>query len=93
MARMVVENTFERLQGKLRCLMKRIDTHILNIPGILGGGVLHNMCKIYGDHCLQEWNLSDVSSPINHQPVSFVICTNAASVCDSIRDHIYCVKL
>ena len=35
--------------------------------------------------------VSDVSSPTNHQPVSSVICTNAASVRDAIRDHIYSV--
>ena len=35
--------------------MKRSDAHISNVPGIVGAcGVLRNMCKIYGDHCLQE---------------------------------------
>ena len=91
-ARMVVENSFGRLKGRWRCLMKRIDAHISNVPGIVGACVvLHNMCEIYGDHCLQEWMVSDVSSPINHHPASSVICTNGNSVRDAIRDHIYSV--
>ena len=91
-ARMVVENAFGRLKGRWRCLMKRIDAHISHVPSMIGACVvLHNICEIYGDHCLQEWMVSEVSSAMNHPPASSSVCSNAASIRDAIRDHIYSV--
>ena len=53
---MVVENAFGRLKGRWRCLLKRIDFHISNIPFIVGSCVtLHNICEKFGDNCLEEW--------------------------------------
>ena len=55
-ARMIVENAFGRLKGRWHCLLKRIDSHVLNVPNIVAScTVLHNMCEIYGDHCSQNW--------------------------------------
>ena len=68
-ARMVVENAFGRLKGRWRCIMKRADFHVSNVPSIIGSCVvLHNICEIYGDRCLQEWVVNDESPPsTNHQ--------------------------
>ena len=55
-ARMVVEDAFGRLKGRWRCLMKRMDTNVCNVPNIVASCVvLHNVCELYGDHCHQDW--------------------------------------
>ena len=49
-ARMVVENAFGRLKGRWRCLLKRLDFKLENVPYIVSACVvLHNMCEMYGD--------------------------------------------
>ena len=59
-ARIVVENSFERLKGRWRCLLKRIDLHVNNIPHVVAAcATLHNICEISGDHCLTDWIVSD----------------------------------
>lgn len=51
-ARMTVENAFGRLKGRWRCLLKRMDADVSNVPSIVGACVvLHNICELYGDHC------------------------------------------
>ena len=88
-ARMVVENAFGRLKGRWRCLLKRIDSHVSNVPNIVSSCiVLHNICEIYGNHCLQEWVINkESSSGSNTTSVSAPACNTAASsVRDAIRD-------
>ena len=53
---MVVENAFGRLKGKQRCLMKRIDAHISNVPGIVEACVvLHNVWDLLTIACSSGW--------------------------------------
>ena len=92
-ARMVVENAFGRLKGRWRCLLKRNDSHISNVPYIVGACVvLHNMCEIYGDHCLLEWiqasNSHSQPSMISTQPppTNNTVNIAARNIRDAIRD-------
>ena len=44
-ARMTVENTFGKLKGRWRCLMKRMDVSVNSVPNIAARCVtLHNFC-------------------------------------------------
>ena len=53
---MVVENAFGRLKGRWRCLLKRLDFNLENVPHVVAACVvLHNTCEMYGDMCLAEW--------------------------------------
>lgn len=55
-ARMVVENAFGQLKGWWRCLLKRLDVQVNNAATIVGACViLHNICEMFGDHCLEAW--------------------------------------
>lgn len=59
-ARMVVENAFGRLKGRWRCLLKRMDFALENVPNVVAACViLHNLCEMYGDHFQSEWELSE----------------------------------
>lgn len=47
---MIVENTFARLKGRWRCLLKCLEEDVLNICTTIGACcVLHNFCIIRGD--------------------------------------------
>ena len=59
-ARMPVENAFGRLKGRWRCLLKRMDFVLENVPNVVAACVvLHNLCEMYGDHFESEWELSE----------------------------------
>ena len=55
-ARIVVENTFGRMKGRWRCLLKRNDMHITNIPTVIAVcAILHNMCEMHNDEFDESW--------------------------------------
>ena len=49
-ARVVAEIAFVILKARWRCLLKRIDTQIANVPDqIIACSVLHNICQENGE--------------------------------------------
>ena len=54
--RMVIENAYSRLKGRWRCLLKRLDVHVNNVPVVVAAGcVLHNICEIHGENFDNDW--------------------------------------
>lgn len=89
-ARMVVENAFGRLKGRWRCLLKRLDFKLENVPHVVSACVvLHNMCEMYGDNCLTDWmdhTPPDIPIPVTTSTPSG---TNGASIIrDAIMQHL-----
>ena len=85
-ARMVVENAFGRLKGRWRCLLKRMDFKLQNVPPIVSSCVvLHNICEMYGDTCREEW--IDHTPPDESVPVRTIIPTGNSEA-HIIRDAI-----
>lgn len=87
-ARMVVENAFGRLKGRWRCLLKRIDVKVSNVPNIVASCVvLHNICEMYGDDCLHEWVATDELSDSTGSSASIsTSSTTASTIRDAIKD-------
>ena len=55
-ARMVIENTYGRLKGRWRCLLKRNDSDTeFMITVITACCVLHNMCEVHKQVFNPEW--------------------------------------
>ena len=90
-ARMVVVNAFGRLKGRWRCLLKRIDSNLINIPNMIGSCVvLHNICEMYGDHCSNEWIVEEGSANgTSASTTTASSSTTATAVRDAIRDKLY----
>ena len=62
-ARITVEHAFGRLKGRWRCLLKRMDYHIDNVPHVVAACVvLHNICETLGDRCQDDWVVQDDSN-------------------------------
>lgn len=98
-ARMVVENVFGRLKGRWRCLLKRMDTHVCNVPNIVASCVvLHNICELYGDFCHDDWIvdvettlstsniLSSSSSSSSNSTATSTVSSSATDIRNAIRD-------
>ena len=57
---MPVENAFGRLKGQWRCLLKRMDFALENVPNVVAACViLHNLCVMYRNHFQAEWELNE----------------------------------
>ena len=55
-ARVVVEHSYGRLKGRWRCLLKRLDVKVEDVPQLVAACcVLHNICEVHGDSFNQEW--------------------------------------
>ena len=55
-ARVVVEHAYGRLKGRWRCLLKRLDVSVRDVPELVAACcVLHNMCEVNGDTFNEEW--------------------------------------
>ena len=65
---------FWHIKGHWRCLLKCMDCHLSNVPNVVASYiVLHNMCKMFGDHCYHEW--------IHHEEPSGMQVTNCRCNC------------
>ena len=85
---MVVENAFGRLKGRWRCLLKRLDFKLDNVANVVAACVvLHNMCEMYGDLCLQEWTYEEQPNPTAVMASSSTSESNASQVRDAIVRH------
>ena len=83
-ARMIVENSFGKLKGRWRCLLKRMDFKLENVPHVVAACVvLHNICELYGDSCPEEWASTRVPPRIPSTGL-----TTAQTVASTIRDAI-----
>ena len=64
-ARMVVENAFGRLKGRWRCLLKRNDNALKNVPNVVASCcVLHTLCETWGESFDDAW-LQEVEQSAN----------------------------
>lgn len=54
-ARVEVEHAYGRLKGRWRCLLKRLDIDISDVPIIVAACVLHNICENQGEMFREEW--------------------------------------
>lgn len=55
-ARVVVEHAYGRLKGRWRCLLKRIDIDVQNVPELIAACcTLHNICEVHGDSFDEDW--------------------------------------
>ena len=67
-ARVIVENTFGRLKGRWRCLLKRNDMHVENVINVIAAClILHNMCEIH-DSLPEDDSSSDTMANISTLP-------------------------
>ena len=68
---MVVENAFGRLKGRWLCMLKRMYMYfkLENVPHAVSACfVLHNMCELYGDNCLEKWTDHSPTDSITPAP-------------------------
>ena len=64
-ARMTVENTFGRLKGRWRRILKRLDVKTCDVPLIVVACcILHNICEIHHNEFNSEWlDSNDMQQP------------------------------
>ena len=81
--RVTIEHSYGRLKGRWRCLLKRLDVDINDVPTIVTTCcVLHNMCELSGDLFMQDWLLEED----DQEPTSFPITVHAENSAVEIRD-------
>uniref|UniRef100_A0A3Q3K840 DDE Tnp4 domain-containing protein n=1 Tax=Monopterus albus TaxID=43700 RepID=A0A3Q3K840_MONAL len=73
-ARMVVENAFDRLKGRWRCLLKCNVINVEFIPDIVAVCcILHNVCELKKDTFLPNWNINSYEGP-QHSTTAHALC-------------------
>ena len=72
-ARVTVEHAYGRLKGRWRCLLKRLDVNVCDVPELVAACcVLHNVCEIHGEHFDEDWmeGVQDDSITVNSTPTT-----------------------
>ena len=55
-ARVTVEHAYRWLKGRWRCLSKRLDVDVSDVPRLVAACcTLHNICEVHGDTFDEEW--------------------------------------
>lgn len=55
-ARMTVDNTFGCWKSRFQCFLKSVDMNVKNIIiVIMASCILHNVCELFREECLQSW--------------------------------------
>ena len=60
-ARITVEHAFGRLKGRWRCLLKRMDYHVDNVPHVVAA------CETLDDRCQDDWEVQDDSNSTENE--------------------------
>ena len=85
-ARIVIENAFGRLKGRWRCLLKRTDMDLKNIPNVIARCViLHNICETHKEQFTECLDTHDDNwTTIERTAGSFHVITDPSA--DDIRN-------
>ena len=87
----VVENAFERLKSRWRCLLKKNESNTNDIPKIIECCVvLHNICKLFGEECLDEWVVSEPPSTEGSDGTSPTASPYGVEICDALVSYFNC---
>ena len=91
-ARVVAENAYGRHKAWWRYLLKRNNTHVSGLPGIVVAcAILHNICEIHGDKFNYE-RLTDAEEvPMLHTAAEEGdhITTHAEEIRDALAQYFY----
>ena len=92
-AHMVVENSFGRLKGRWRSLLKRNDTDVSFMPTyVTAYCILHNICEVHNDGFNEEWLPQGTSvNSAGDQSLDIIQATridNASTIRDQLKDYL-----
>ena len=90
-ARVVVEHGYGRLKGRWRCLLKRLDVDVSDVPEVVTTCcVLHNICEVHGEEFSEEW-LEGVESQASECSSGMAAPAqpqdSAVSIRDALKSH------
>ena len=86
---MTIENSFGRLKGRWRCLLKRLDVEITFACTVITVCViLHNICEIHHERYIYDWNEQNDEEVDNNQVDDDDTNRDALTSAKSIRDDI-----
>ena len=81
-----MEIAFGRLKGHWRCLLKRNDTIIEDLPTVISACcVLHNICEVHRDRFNREWIQYMAAEPSQPTALLMPIATANISSATAIR--------
>ena len=88
-ARVVVEHSYGRLKGRWRCLLKRLDVDVGDVPELVTACcVLHNICEVHGEDFNDDW-LEGVESQVSSSGIAVPSQPqdSAVGIRDALKSH------
>ena len=87
----MVQHGYGRLKGRWRCLLKRLDVDISDVPEVVTACcVLHNICEVHGEEFSDEW-LAGVESQASESSSGTAAPSqpqdSAVSIRDALKSH------